>query len=142
VYCQPYRAWTLQTGSQATLGAGSLAIRSLSGGLDAIQALPLNSCVAARAQEVVLGMEEMGLLADALRQLDEPFLVVVVGEFNSGKSTARARARARPRAPWRRPLRGVGWGGPPAAGAAAAKRPSLQGPGIAAAGRCALRRSL
>lgn len=40
-------------------------------------------------------MEEMGLLADALRQLDEPFLVVVVGEFNSGKSTARARARAR-----------------------------------------------
>lgn len=34
-------------------------------------------------------MEEAGLLADALRQLDEPFLVVVVGEFNSGKSTVR-----------------------------------------------------
>ena len=35
-------------------------------------------------------MEEAGLLADALKQLDEPFLVVVVGEFNSGKSTVRA----------------------------------------------------
>ena len=34
-------------------------------------------------------MEEAGLLADALKQLDEPFLVVVVGEFNSGKSTVR-----------------------------------------------------
>ena len=32
-------------------------------------------------------MEEMSLMGDALRQLDEPFLVVVVGEFNSGKST-------------------------------------------------------
>ncbi len=39
------------------------------------------------AQEVVPSMEEAGLLADALKQLDEPFLVVVVGEFNSGKST-------------------------------------------------------
>lgn len=32
-------------------------------------------------------MEEAGLLRDALKQLDQPFLVVVVGEFNSGKST-------------------------------------------------------
>lgn len=32
-------------------------------------------------------MEEADLLAEALKQLDEPFLVVVVGEFNSGKST-------------------------------------------------------
>ena len=32
-------------------------------------------------------MDEAGLLADALKQLDEPFLVVVVGEFNSGKSS-------------------------------------------------------
>ena len=38
-------------------------------------------------QEVVPGMEEAGLLADALKQLDQPFLVVVVGEFNSGKSS-------------------------------------------------------
>ena len=43
------------------------------------------------AQEVVPGMEEAGLLADALKQLDEPFLVVVVGEFNSGKSTVHTR---------------------------------------------------
>ena len=32
-------------------------------------------------------MEELGLLDDALKQLDELFLLVVVGEFNSGKST-------------------------------------------------------
>lgn len=38
-------------------------------------------------QEVVPSMEEAGLLRDALKQLDQPFLVVVVGEFNSGKST-------------------------------------------------------
>ena len=38
-------------------------------------------------QEVVPGMEEAGLLRDALAQLDQPFLVVVVGEFNSGKSS-------------------------------------------------------
>ncbi len=38
-------------------------------------------------QEVVPSMEEVGLLRDALKQLDQPFLMVVVGEFNSGKST-------------------------------------------------------
>ena len=32
-------------------------------------------------------MQEIGLLRDAIKQLDELFLVVVVGEFNSGKST-------------------------------------------------------
>jgi Dynamin family len=32
-------------------------------------------------------MEERSMLADALKQLDELFLLVVVGEFNSGKST-------------------------------------------------------
>ncbi|XP_010255948.1 PREDICTED: probable transmembrane GTPase FZO-like, chloroplastic isoform X2 [Nelumbo nucifera] len=32
-------------------------------------------------------MEEVSLLADAFCQLDEPFLLVIVGEFNSGKST-------------------------------------------------------
>ena len=31
-------------------------------------------------------LEEMSLLQDALTQLDEPFLLVVVGEFNSGKT--------------------------------------------------------
>jgi ribosome biogenesis GTPase A len=30
---------------------------------------------------------QLSLLRDAVRQLDEPFLVVVVGEFNSGKSS-------------------------------------------------------
>lgn len=30
---------------------------------------------------------QITLLRDAIRQLDEPFLVVVVGEFNSGKSS-------------------------------------------------------
>lgn len=30
-------------------------------------------------------MDERGLLADAIKQLDELFLLVVVGEFNSGK---------------------------------------------------------
>ncbi|KAK4731934.1 hypothetical protein R3W88_024922 [Solanum pinnatisectum] len=33
------------------------------------------------------GMEEISLLKDAVSQLDEPFLLVIVGEFNSGKST-------------------------------------------------------
>ncbi|XP_015087872.1 probable transmembrane GTPase FZO-like, chloroplastic isoform X1 [Solanum pennellii] len=32
-------------------------------------------------------MEEISLLKDAVSQLDEPFLLVIVGEFNSGKST-------------------------------------------------------
>lgn len=32
-------------------------------------------------------MDERGLLADAIKQLDELFLLVVVGEFNSGKSS-------------------------------------------------------
>ncbi|XP_027115677.2 probable transmembrane GTPase FZO-like, chloroplastic [Coffea arabica] len=32
-------------------------------------------------------MEEVSLLMDAVSQLDEPFLLVIVGEFNSGKST-------------------------------------------------------
>lgn len=32
-------------------------------------------------------MEELGLVKDALKQLDELFLLVVVGEFNSGKSS-------------------------------------------------------
>ncbi|KAK1317874.1 hypothetical protein QJS10_CPA05g00854 [Acorus calamus] len=32
-------------------------------------------------------MEEISLLEDAVSRLDEPFLLVVVGEFNSGKST-------------------------------------------------------
>ncbi|BDA44834.1 probable transmembrane GTPase FZO-like, chloroplastic [Coccomyxa sp. Obi] len=38
-------------------------------------------------EEVVPSLEEVGLLRDALKQLDQPFLMVVVGEFNSGKST-------------------------------------------------------
>ncbi|XP_045808874.1 probable transmembrane GTPase FZO-like, chloroplastic [Trifolium pratense] len=32
-------------------------------------------------------MEEVSLLEDAVSQIDEPFLLVIVGEFNSGKST-------------------------------------------------------
>ncbi|KAK4762897.1 hypothetical protein SAY86_008665 [Trapa natans] len=32
-------------------------------------------------------MEEVTLLNDAVSQIDEPFLLVIVGEFNSGKST-------------------------------------------------------
>ncbi|GLT63988.1 hypothetical protein SLA2020_365090 [Shorea laevis] len=32
-------------------------------------------------------MEEVSLLVDAVSQIDEPFLLVIVGEFNSGKST-------------------------------------------------------
>ena len=32
-------------------------------------------------------MEELSLLRDAIKQLDELFLLVVVGEFNSGKSS-------------------------------------------------------
>ncbi|XP_058197859.1 probable transmembrane GTPase FZO-like, chloroplastic isoform X3 [Rhododendron vialii] len=32
-------------------------------------------------------MKEVSLLIDAVSQLDEPFLLVIVGEFNSGKST-------------------------------------------------------
>ena len=40
--------------------------------------------------EACPGMEEASLLRDALRQLDELFLLVVVGEFNSGGSRALA----------------------------------------------------
>ena len=32
-------------------------------------------------------MEELGLMTAAIKQLDELFLMVVVGEFNSGKSS-------------------------------------------------------
>ncbi|XP_062085862.1 probable transmembrane GTPase FZO-like, chloroplastic isoform X2 [Humulus lupulus] len=32
-------------------------------------------------------MEEVSLLSDAVSQIDEPFLLAIVGEFNSGKST-------------------------------------------------------
>ncbi|KAE8721395.1 mitochondrial Rho GTPase 1-like [Hibiscus syriacus] len=32
-------------------------------------------------------MEEISLLIDAVAQIDEPFLLAIVGEFNSGKST-------------------------------------------------------
>jgi len=32
-------------------------------------------------------MEELSLMVDAVKQLDELFLLVVVGEFNSGKSS-------------------------------------------------------
>lgn len=37
--------------------------------------------------DAVPEMSEVRLLKDALQGLDEPFLLVVVGEFNSGKST-------------------------------------------------------
>jgi ribosome biogenesis GTPase A len=40
----------------------------------------LNACAAAQ-------MDELPLLRDAITNLDDVFLVVVVGEFNSGKST-------------------------------------------------------
>lgn len=53
--------------------------------LDCYYAVCLQRCFA--SQEVVPSLEEVGLLRDALKQLDQPFLVVVVGEFNSGKST-------------------------------------------------------
>ncbi|GAX76843.1 hypothetical protein CEUSTIGMA_g4289.t1 [Chlamydomonas eustigma] len=38
-------------------------------------------------EEVVPQMDELQLLRDSLKQLDDLFLVVVVGEFNSGKSS-------------------------------------------------------
>ena len=38
-------------------------------------------------QEAAPEMEELSLLTDAIKQLDELFLLVVVGEFNSGKSS-------------------------------------------------------
>ncbi|KAI5059498.1 hypothetical protein GOP47_0025817 [Adiantum capillus-veneris] len=38
-------------------------------------------------QEASPEMEEVSLLVDAVVQLDEPFLLMVVGEFNSGKSS-------------------------------------------------------
>ncbi|KAG2490542.1 hypothetical protein HYH03_010936 [Edaphochlamys debaryana] len=38
-------------------------------------------------EETLPGVAELGLLRDALKALDEPFLVAVVGEFNSGKSS-------------------------------------------------------
>lgn len=41
-------------------------------------------------EEACPGMEEAALLGDALKQLDELFLLVVVGEFNSGARGGRA----------------------------------------------------
>lgn len=38
-------------------------------------------------EEVSPQMSEISLLRDAIKQLDDLFLLVVVGEFNSGKST-------------------------------------------------------
>lgn len=38
-------------------------------------------------QEATPEMEEVSLLVDAVAQLDEPVLLVIVGEFNSGKSS-------------------------------------------------------
>ena len=38
-------------------------------------------------QEVVPGIEEVFPVRDAIKQLDELFLLVVVGECNSGKSS-------------------------------------------------------
>ncbi|EFJ53019.1 hypothetical protein VOLCADRAFT_120148 [Volvox carteri f. nagariensis] len=38
-------------------------------------------------EETLPGVSELSLLRDALKALDEPFLVAVVGEFNSGKSS-------------------------------------------------------
>ena len=38
-------------------------------------------------QQATPQMQEMSMLTDALKQLDELFLLVVVGEFNSGKSS-------------------------------------------------------
>ncbi|GMH39991.1 hypothetical protein BSKO_07895 [Bryopsis sp. KO-2023] len=43
--------------------------------------------ILAMLRKVSPEMEEIGLLDSALKQLDELFLVVVVGEFNSGKSS-------------------------------------------------------
>jgi len=43
--------------------------------------------VMAFLEEVVPDLAELQLLRDALKQLDDLFLVVVVGEFNSGKSS-------------------------------------------------------
>lgn len=38
-------------------------------------------------QEATPELEELNLLVDAIKQLDELFLLVIVGEFNSGKSS-------------------------------------------------------
>ena len=38
-------------------------------------------------QEATPQMAELSMLTDAIKQLDELFLLVVVGEFNSGKSS-------------------------------------------------------
>ncbi|GFR42465.1 hypothetical protein Agub_g3373, partial [Astrephomene gubernaculifera] len=38
-------------------------------------------------EQTLPGVSELSLLRDALKSLDEPFLVAVVGEFNSGKSS-------------------------------------------------------
>ena len=55
---------------------------------------PLPAAVGCAASErpalrrsVAPGMDEISLVGDALKQLDELFLLVVVGEFNSGKSS-------------------------------------------------------
>ena len=40
-------------------------------------------------KEVCPTMGERELLADAIKQLDELFLLVIVGEFNAGKSSVR-----------------------------------------------------
>ncbi|KAG4924816.1 hypothetical protein JHK87_050356 [Glycine soja] len=47
----------------------------------------LNEAIEVMKRAAPLILEEVSLLNDAVSQIDEPFLLVIVGEFNSGKST-------------------------------------------------------
>ncbi|KAI8475898.1 MAG: hypothetical protein J3K34DRAFT_517060 [Monoraphidium minutum] len=80
-------------GAAGGSAAGSTLRRLLSGGREGeVEALiederALLQKTLALLEDVVPQMDELGLLRDALAALDDVFLVVVVGEFNSGKST-------------------------------------------------------
>ncbi|XP_019188633.1 PREDICTED: probable transmembrane GTPase FZO-like, chloroplastic [Ipomoea nil] len=66
--------------------AGFTKLREIEQQLIKTEKLILRETINAIEQAAPL-MEEVSLLIDAVSQLDEPFLLVIVGEFNSGKST-------------------------------------------------------
>lgn len=58
------------------------------------QPLCQHACAGRGCVQVLSGAGEINLLRDALQALDDLFLVVVVGEFNSGKRMRRSGSTA------------------------------------------------
>ncbi|KAL1329623.1 hypothetical protein HN51_046798 [Arachis hypogaea] len=72
--------------SEAEVVAGFIKLEDKEKQLIETEKLVLNEAIEVIKKAAPL-MEEVSLLNDAVSQIDEPFLLVIVGEFNSGKST-------------------------------------------------------